>query len=193
MDLGLRSFGRRTRANKNKVRGDASARRAAEKICAAGRDRCGFDYASANGCNHAVGRASESVRDPNCSSLHSGGVRFATNASIAHRRANHEPVAIASSVSDSSASYRGQSDAGGYAHATGSALAVDSGSSQPDCRTSNNANDSASNGAAGREHPGADHRSINPNGTCCETRADNHSNETPADAAARSAVANRRT
>src|SRR6476661_235510 len=189
MDLRFRSFGRRTGANKNPSRGDASAKRAVKKICSADgniSNTCAFDRTSVTSCNHATRRDGRHLK-PGC-------VGFATNSSVAHRRTNDEPVAvaiaiaiassvadrsasyrsqsdaggyshpknsalaIASSVADRSAGYRGQSDAGGYSHPKNSALAIDSGSSQPDRRAPNNADDSASNGPTGLD-AGADARS----------------------------------
>src|SRR6478672_7111658 len=150
MDLRFRSFGRRASANKNQSRGDASAQRAAKKICSADgniSNTCALDRTSVTSCNHPTRRDGRHLK-PGC-------VGFATNSSVAHRRTNDEPVALASSVADRSASYRGQSDAGGYSHAKNSALAIDSGSSQPDRRAPNNADDSASNGPTGLD-AGAD-------------------------------------
>ena len=104
MDLRFRSFGRRTSANKNPGRGDASAQRAVEKICSADgniSNTCALDRTSVTSCNHATRRDGRHLK-PGC-------VGFATNSSVAHRRTNDEPVAlaIASSVADRSASYRG--------------------------------------------------------------------------------------
>src|SRR6478672_2846058 len=180
MDLRFRSFGRRASANKNQSRGDASAQRAAKKICSADgniSNTCALDRTSVTSCNHPTRRDGRHLK-PGC-------VGFATNSSVAHRRTNDEPVALASSVADRSASYRGQSDAGGYSHAKNSALAlassvadrsasyrsqsdaggyshpknsalaIDSGSSQPDRRAPNYADDSASNGPTGLD-AGAD-------------------------------------